>query len=269
MAHYPYMLKRRSAFRLRGAVKKLFFWVFLVVGIAGAGTYLFSSTDVFLVDRIEVHGITATGDIHEAVRGYLGAKTALGFGRNNYFLLSPKNLQGVITQHFPALASVAVSKKFPRSVLLNVRERQYAGVWCRIDSPQCYLVDTQGVLYHEAASSSGTLIMVVRSSLPQGLGDEVLDSSTLASLALIRNTLRERFGFAVKDFLLDDLPDVTASIAGDWRLLFDVSRSPIQTFDALGKVMAAIGSGADKKIEYIDLRIDNRVYYKTIPETKQ
>ncbi|MDO8557675.1 MAG: FtsQ-type POTRA domain-containing protein [bacterium] len=262
MAYYPYVAKRRHPLRYKQLFKKMFFWFFISSSIIGGGAYYFFFSNIFSIDRIEVRGIENHADIREVVLGYLSEKTAWGLTiNNNYFFVSPADLQALVENRFPALASVAIAKAFPHIVRLNVKEREYAATWCSTGSMSCYLMDIQGVLYRDAASSSGTLVFILKSSLPLKLGDTVMDGSSLASLAMLRNTLRDRFALAVKDFFLDNMPDVTANMVGDWRLMFNISKPSLEVLDALQKTLAAIGT--DKKIEYIDLRIDNRVYYKT------
>ena len=221
-----------------------------------------------VVSRVSIEGNkkTQSVDIRAVVDGYMSKKLFSRIPRNTFFLVMPKDLQKTLDKRFSELAAVWVVKTFPNRLAVRVREREFSGIWCGTSSA-CFLMDTEGVLYGEAPSSSGTLVLTVRGSEVGSMGSAVVSTSVVASLAHMHNLTRTQFNLAAAEFDIRNLPDVAARITDGWELRFDALRKPQETLDALRETLAWItekqkGEGVRKELEYIDLRIEGRAYYK-------
>lgn len=255
-------------------------WAFACISVFAAGIYGAFFSGYFVVTRVDIEGSKrmSRADLHSAIEAYLREPVVGGMIlRSNFFLVSTDALRDRIQKEFPGLSAATVSKSFPDRLNVAVRERVYGGVWCGTQiaaGESCFLIDTEGVLYDSAASSSGTLVMVLRDDMKNpAMGNAVVEPRALLHLSELRENLRKRFNFVAREYYLGNLPDVTAFMAGGWRLLFDIDHSGDSVLGVLKKTIddarsqsgELAGQNIEERLEYIDLRIEGRAYYKSDP----
>ncbi len=86
----------------------------------------------------------------------------------------------------------------------------------------------------------------------------------MAELVNLENDLLNQLGLKVFDFIIetDVLKDLRVNTNEGWHVLFDRSRDLKNQLEALKLVLEEKIKEERKNLEYIDLRIENRVYYK-------
>ncbi len=190
----------------------------------------------------------------------------------------------------PELSGIGISKDyFSHTVTIAVSERQPFGIWCFMpkgaaplaapasassssSSPsampaaaaqgQCYWFDDAGVLFEKAMSTQGNIIFVVNdySQSDRGLGNTVLPVDFNTNLISVMNVLRAA-GLGVREMDLRDLSleEVDAQTTAGPVIEFSL-RFPADDYLPVLKQLAA-QSGFDK-LQYIDCRTQDRVFYK-------
>ena len=79
----------------------------------------------------------------------------------------------------------------------------------------------------------------------------------------LRKSLAEEVGLRVLDFIIEDEDnDLKINTNEGWYILFDKSRDIRSQLDSLRLILTEKIKEDRKNLEYIDLRIENRVYYK-------
>lgn len=294
MTQRYYTVKHPAYFRRRRFPKRFFVWFLLIGVLAGSGIHAVFFSGFLAVDTIELRGIVKTpaDDLKALVLQHLDGQVLGRVPRNNIALVPAQEITRKILERFPRLSSAVVRKKYPHSITVEVAERQYAGVWCAASQPQtassnqtvsedapstptttspliplkCFLVDAEGVAYSEAAESSGVLqlrIIEARDNEPQ-LGTEVIDPHVLDFFRRAKDALEKRFGIRTSHFEIRGLPDATVYTAHGWQILLDATKSLDAALDSFKETIEIIDQRTTR-IEYIDLRIEGRVYYKTAP----
>ena len=262
LPRYPKHSKKEISWKRR----MLFFWIlFLVGGLA----YIIFFSPIFEIKEIKISGNRVISS--EEIKNSLD-------NQNNLFLAAGNKLTELLTNDFPGILSVEIGKDiFKKTIELNIIERKEAGIYCKEDlaSPalprdrpnrgECYYIDKEGVIFEEAPQTSGTLILAIKdfSKREIEIGKNVIEKEFMAELIDLKNYLPAQLGFKVLDFTIesDVLKDLKVNTNEGWYILFNGSRNLKSQLEAL-RLALEEKIKERKNLEYIDVRIENRVYYK-------
>ncbi len=252
-------IERNRLFRRR--LKKVFFFIFLSLALLGVVYAVFFS-QLFTITVIEVSGNESVSEklIIESVEA-LFQKTRLSRLMGTKNILSWRNAEfSELSQNFPEVYAVEVRRNLAeRKVAIKVSERQKFAIWCEGD---CFWIDNQGVIFVRAPETEGTVIKTIRvnSARRLVLGDRPLQNGMLENFSKIVKFLDD-FGFVTSVLEIEDLSfkEVVAKLVRGPKIYFNLSIDPV-----FGKpvVESLRKNGEWEKIEYLDLRVDGRAYYK-------
>ena len=253
--------------RKRTALIALIALFIIIATCVGLG-YLLFFANLLDVRMIDVSGaeIIPPADIKIAAENWLSGGF-LGITRNkNLLFVSAEKLAVELTAKFPRIESVKVGKEFPHGLKIMVVERQSAGVWCFIAFDKCFYFDKNGVAYAEAMPSSGFLILNVADfrSGEVALGLPVASEEWFKNI-IIAGKLLSNIGVSVAEFSIasDSFDEFDAKTAGGWKIMFSTSTDiakQISSLDILFRDKLPVEKRAS--LQYIDLRIQDRIYYK-------
>lgn len=143
-------------------------------------------------------------------------------------------------------------------------DEQEIGIICK-ENDTCFYINKDGIILKGAPNTSGSLIMVVKdySKRSFGLGDTVLDKSFIETILIIKEDLLQKLGLKVLSFDIESYPAEKLRVvtSESWYILFSLKRN-------IKSQLLALKVALDEKIqnrmnlEYVDLRIENRIYYK-------
>ena len=128
----------------------------------------------------------------------------------------------------------------------------------------CVLVDEQGVAYQEIPRPEGNLLLTIdMPSRDLRIGERLITKEVLEELSFIQEQAAEELSVSLgRAAALDSAQNEFEFQTDDgWRLKLSVANNAYVTLGVLGRVLAELG---DKRatLEYIDLRVENRVYYR-------
>ncbi|MEK7499403.1 MAG: FtsQ-type POTRA domain-containing protein [Patescibacteria group bacterium] len=237
-----------------------FLSVLIILPTCMLGWLLFF-TDTFAVSAITV--VDAKDHTSEKVRTI----TEKSIGQNLLFIPT-EQLEQKILLDVPQVRDVHMVRKLPGTLKIIVQEKQPAILL--ISGGSYYFVDAEGIAYEQA------LLDV----LPGVVLPTVKNSDANATVTLGTNAVETQFVTFIQE-ALQKLPSITgAQIAEmripslatkevhfyldkNWRVLMDTTRSAKDQIGILELLLADTISDQEKQtLEYIDLRIPNRVYYK-------
>jgi cell division septal protein FtsQ len=239
----------------------IFFSIFvlLVIGVV----YLVFHSPVFQIAGIEVVGSQKNEEIKSELISILSktSKFQSWLGSENIIFWSPKAIKG-IPQSLFWLSDLTLKRNWSsREIFIEVQERRPYLIWCQADS-NCYWLDKTGVAFAFAPQSEGFIIpkVLAENSQPLKLGQLFFNNPDL-----VKNTLEiikqlQNSSLVVSKFLIKDLnlQEMTAKTAGP-ELYFSLRYLP-QNFS---QILASLGNRVDfQKLNYIDFRVVNRIYYK-------
>ncbi|MBI4158265.1 MAG: hypothetical protein HY505_01415 [Candidatus Yanofskybacteria bacterium] len=247
--------------RRRVWVLKTLFFVGLVIAIVGFVLYLLFFSGFLEIKELSVSGLDKVNSnkFHDELNKRLNSKW-LGFieYQRNVLFFSSEDFKAEIFAVFPEIKEISVSKEPPHALNFNVIERATAGIWCFVDD--CKYFDKEGVLWGEAAKSSGFLILSV-DDLRQDSGN--IDQALLEIIILISGKLAEINIFVSKFMIPSDfIGDFSTFTSSGYELLFSTDSDISKQLEVLEIFLAEKKDNFDFKLQYIDLRINGRVYYK-------
>lgn len=235
-------------------------FLFLIFGIG----WLIVYSSVFQIKNIEL--ISANNEsigagLIDDFKDFLvqQSKIAEFLGANNILIWQNKNNESFLKNH-PEIADLTIIKKyFERKIEILINKREKSGMWCF--GEKCWWFDKEGTLFEEAPIASGELIYKVNdfSDRELSFGGKAMEKSFIDNLLKIFEVL-DKAKLGVKTLRLNNLAlqEMTVESSKLPKIYFSLRFDPgfgVNIFESLKKI------GLDK-IEYIDLRVENRGYYK-------
>lgn len=246
---YPKSYRERKEISWKRRI--IFFWILFLILVL---VYILFFSPIFEIKEINISGNRVISN--EEIRSVLN--------QGNLFLVTKNKLRNTLVNNFPRIASVDVTKDiFKKSIDLKIIERKEVGIFCKKD---CYYIDKQGVIFEKAPQTSGALILVIKdySEGELGINRNVVERGFIAELIDLRNYLSDQLGLKVLEFMIGSgaSEDLKVNTNEGWHILFDRSRDLQNQIEALRLVLEEKIKEERTNLEYIDLRIENRVYYK-------
>ncbi len=269
--------------------------------IVAAGFFYFLILSPYTkVNKISVFGAKKTDsvELQKKAEEILQGKILNRLPIDNLIFLPEKKISEMILANFPEVAAVSLVKKISAHTLeIHLSEREPAAIWCRVApkpvpsttssttvvaaplggeipvakqdfSPEvdkCFFIDQTGFAFRPSPVLSGGDVPTVYVETAQdlALGSSVLDQK------LLQFILDTRRALVAADLNLTDFV-VRAQSAGDleilapegWLIYLDTNRPPTGQIDALKRVLEQEVKEKRRQLEYVDLRVENRVYYK-------
>ena len=219
------------------------------------------------IGSIEVEGLKKVTEksVVERVEEILNAPTRQLLSTRNIYTYPREEIEEGILTAFPRIKSVTVDRaqKFPTTLIVKIEERTPFAQWC-VTGLDCFTVDREGFIFAKYVPFVESLPETSYVFNTRGTGHNPIGQSALPGQFNELVTLMDllgREGFAVQSATIDG-EDIRLALD-----LFDLKVSLRQDPSVLVKnLQLVLGSDTLKnrraEIEYIDLRFDNRVYYK-------
>lgn len=255
----------------------------IAVILVFAGTVLASRLDQLQIKEVEVVG--ARSEDRERL-GSVVEKELMGtyfllYPKRNLLLISDSRIMSALEIAAPRLETVAVERNDLRNLVVVVKERSPVAIACTTTNKNCHFVDHNGLLFARAPNISGDLFLgIVLSEDRIAVERHVVDTGLFKKLIETRNII---------DDVLRDMPyqaRVGKLIVGEGesapRFAYEISvadptidpwsvlvSSDLDVRELAGRINPAIKTLAQdarkagaKKLEYVDFRFGNRVFYK-------
>lgn len=265
--------KRGSKFsRTSNIFKKIIFWIG-ALGFAGVVVYSLFFSLFLSIDRIEISG---TEDIKPEWIRQAAAESASGqylkiVSRNNLMLLNKKTLRDELLGKFPKLDAATVEKNFPHTIKIFLSEKHLVLKLC--GQGQCFFVDDGGKGYAESDFgefydwADGVLRLADENDNLNDANFFPLEKDYLDFVLSAEKKLKEDLDIGVerecrtKRLISGDIVFKTKE---GWEIYLNKG---VGVQKAIAMLRASlnnqIGQEKRRNLEYIDLRTDNKVYYKT------
>ena len=248
------------------------------------GGYKLLTNPRYMIDALSVTG--GTEDTRQRVSQLLSAElqgTVWEFiPKSEYFFVSPKTLMSSIQNNFPEIQSVSIEKKFAKTLIVSFEERLAWGIYCGgirysdsdvasttaesagdLDGVNCVYIDGGGFAFSPAPYLFGSLTKKVFSDNPDvAIGSSPVSLELLSFYDGIKDIYSE-FSLPVTALVVstESLKDIRL-YSGSWYAIFDRQAD-------IGKLKPVIQglfknelTGKFDRLEYIDIRFGNKVFYK-------
>lgn len=249
-------------------------WIYRVLLLAFLGAIFYI---IFFSGRLAITTISVSGEkeiepdlimseISPEIEGkYLGV-----IDKNNILLVRSSEIKTDLSRAFKKIENITVKRKFPGTLLVNIQERQTPVIYLSGDN--AFSIDENGIAYDEIGTgmleSSGVSSIILRDNSANGanLGETVLDKRYIAYLVGIREDMKKE-----ADIEIDNSYETPSVVSSDvrvmtkegWKVYFNTD---INLKKELEMLNVSLENKIDKTrrsdLEYIDLRSDNKVFYK-------
>ena len=146
-------------------------------------------------------------------------------------------------------------EKPQRQDAVQVKNQKMAAVSCV--SGECFQVNSDGVAFAESLRPQGPLIFVVE------YFEKDVPEDTLAELLFLRKRAEEELGvtFTLAKANEAERNDFDLETIDGWLVRVSTANNANATLEILKRVLDELGS-SQRNVEYIDLRLPSKVYYK-------
>jgi hypothetical protein len=267
--------KRRKGFRVKFRFGRKFFYLTLLAVIAGGIFYFLFISDKFEIKEVNITGLRAVNEeeVLNAANNILDEKKLVFAKARNHFLFSGESLGASLLRSFPKVASVGIEKTTD-TLNISLEERDVLGVWCLasrdLASPDriqdCFYFDKTGVVFEEAPKSVGSLIIVIddERDVEKNLGNSVLSREQVVFVQDAQGLVSRNFPFSVRTFVITKYGEYEILTSEGWRVLLDKSAGADYQLSNLKYVLDEEVKTRRGELEYVDLRLGNKVYYKYV-----
>jgi len=253
--------------RKRQRVIKILSYSTLFLFVIGGLVWLFIFSPIFRFNNVEV--IIGDDSLKEKIAGQLEAKVKNSFLNNIFgernFLVWPSKLGEKEFASLPEIYELTIDKQYRKNnITITATERSALGIWClqKKTPPACFKFDDQGFIFRESLATGGNLIKIVRDFEQENLavGDSILPEEFRANIISILQVLEDS-GLSTKEVVLRDLKlqEVEVPLSSGPEIYFSLRRKADIYLEVLKSLSQEPGFN---DYSYIDLRVENRVYYK-------
>lgn len=240
--------------------KKFFIYSFLVILIGGLIYFVFLAGFFEVKNIILLNNRFLTQKEVESVLDSILRKKFFNFEFNNILFINSKTAENLLVQNYPNLSSVKITKKLPNTLQVEVSEREGVIVWDSGDGK--YLVDEQGVVFSEYSGENNLPKVVDSKKLPVELNSRIIMDNFVSFVLDLVGKLPRETNIVIDSIIIPESTyDIWIKTKEGFDIYFDVTRS---LNAQLGKLKILLKEIEDEinNLEYIDLRIKDKVFYK-------
>jgi hypothetical protein len=252
----PSIYTRTQQDPVRRDYKKSFLLTLLFILIIGI-VYLAFFSPLFQVKSVEINNLKYQDkeEIEKKVSKY---RSSL-FLHNNLLSLSRSSLKKEINQN-SGIRDVNIIKRYPDRLIIQVEERTPAFVWQVLDHK--YLVDETGLIWADYDDRFPDLPVVFDDkNLPTEIGKKPVPANFSLFVIGLNKDFSLMTGRKIKKMeVVDTSSELKVRSDSTWYAYFDTNRSVKNELINLSRVLEETKN--KKKLEYIDLRVENKIFYK-------
>lgn len=224
--------------------------------------YVFSYP-AFKIRSVEIRGIQTSSNeqMKTEMQAYLNQSRFVVFHNTNRFLFSKKSLQTFLEKNF-AFDQIDIHLK-KQILSLTIKERTSDIIWKT--NKELYLADLQGIVtkkIDQIDPAKPLPIIVDRNNKAMTVGDQVLSSDQLKQiLAFHQLLLSQGISFTETQIDLQVGKWMGILTTQGFYILFDPDRDLKAQSERLNVLLQETIKDVSK-LQYIDLRFEDHVYYK-------
>jgi hypothetical protein len=233
--------------------RRIFRFLVIAASLGLIATCLYAS--VFHIQGVVINGAqhTPISAVEADVRSMITGYRYLIIPHNNIFIYQKNKIQAYILQTYPSVETVDIRIDRHRTMQINIKDRKPLGVWC---TDECYLYDTAGVIFKKSFIYTGALFVSWKREGNAVV--QLLDSVSCEGLCTdpVFMDFLKRYRIE-KAFMSENQLVLTSADGYQIKTGFVASSTMRHISDVLESKPELL-----KNIEYIDVRFDNKIFYK-------
>jgi len=224
------------------------------------------------IETISYEGIEtiSRGDFDSFVNKQLSGNFAFVFPKTNIALFPDDTIKALALDGHKRIKDISIKRTSLTSIEVEIEEREPHALWCGelilIPEEQCYFVDEFGLVYAPAPNFSGTAFFVYYGYL----GDVHVEGAQYLpteEFVMLRRFAESLQALPLTPYALGVISKSDAELHFEegGKIIFAYKDDLIATHEHLKTVLSTEKFLSEEGLvdfEYIDLRFDNKVYYK-------
>jgi cell division septal protein FtsQ len=232
------------------------FYMFLTIVCLGGIIYLIFFSGLLDIKKIDVVGYTHG----ETIKDMATEEVSRNMFTGNIIIFNTSGLREKLTGD-PNIKKIYIRKIYPNTLRVEVEESKPALIW--ISAGDKMLVDDRGVIMGKAGVETTGLIEIYdASNIVVKAGERVASPTFIKFINDIKLGFDAATGTKlIKITLLDLIEDVHILSSDGWTVYLNASISAEAQLKNLTRVLTE-ASKEKKKLEYIDMRLRDKIFYK-------
>jgi len=182
-----------------------------------------------------------------------------GFKPVNLFFVPEARLKRKLKSRLLQIKEVRFRKNLWRKQLILVIQEQGTSIVWETNN-QRFLVNENGVVYDRAPETTPLITVEDLKNVPVEQGQRIVTKSFIDFVtSVVANLPRKTALMAERIVVPETTFEIEVYTNRSFKLIFDTTRSVDTQLGNLARVLKQIGN---QPLQYIDLRIEDRVYYK-------
>jgi cell division protein FtsQ len=249
---------------------RFFYWITLI-SFCGVIIYAVFFSGFLSINKVDVAGLQEISReaVLENINPEINGKYFKFIDKNNLLLAQKEIIEKKLIRGFVKIENVQIKKKFPNVLVINIKERESTIILC--SSGDCYIIDRNGTAYSgldyslPEVSENKLIVLTDLSNKSIKKEETVLSSDYLEYILEIKEKAKNSADVEIKDayetpgLISNDIRIITAE---GWRIFLNKNISFQKEIDMLRIVLDEKIQDKRKDLEYVDLRSENKVYYK-------
>lgn len=259
-----------------------------LVGLAVFGVYVgigyLVSIPSLRIETVTLSGnnVLVLADLTPSVDSFTDGYRFWPYRNDSIFVIPKKKIKENLFETFERLENISIRKRGLKEIEIVVKEKEGEYFWCGgIDKMEstvesCFIIDAKGVLFDVAPQVSGDAYFKIFGGgvdMENPIGSELFSLSDFNKIIEIKDQLKNHKLDPIALVLYEDgLMEFIKKTEG--KNLYEGARIKFTLLvsyeEAMNNLLSALNSEplktefAEKErlLEYIDIRFDNRVYYK-------
>lgn len=217
---------------------------------------------------------TSSEKIKSEINQIIGKRIFFILPKDNIIFINPTEIKKVLGQENPSFQKIEAEKKFPDILKIEISERRSALIWCCQEN--CFFVDKNGIAYAEVFSAelmsfSGKenleKMLVIQEEKDEKIkiSQKVADQNFIGFVLEISKNLKQIENLEIISLRTPESAslEIWITTIEGWQAVFNTSESAKKQAGNLAKFLSEkINEEERKNLEYIDLRIPGKIYYK-------
>lgn len=275
--HWANIREKSKASKVPKNIKKYFkisiISNLLAIFFVSVSFYVFSFSSFLEIEDIEISNSSIAKDkIEGYIRTELNNRYLKIFSKKNYVFLDARDLERKLKHNFKKIKKISVKKKFPNKLLVDIEERNLILSLC--SRGECYFIDENGYAYEKADFNSfnpgedRVAKLIDESGKEIREGEYVLMPKYVEFIISIEDAIRNGTSLEILNEYRTESrisEEVIVQTRKGWDIYLN-SKFPIDksvyTLKTLLNRQIMLRDLND--LEYIDLRSENKVFYRMI-----
>ncbi|MDI6602756.1 MAG: FtsQ-type POTRA domain-containing protein [Patescibacteria group bacterium] len=261
----PYRVKKKKSILIW---KNRFFWLgILILIIFGGIFYLIFFHSFFQVKVIKISGNqkVATEDLENLLNQKIIHPPPFFWWRasKSIFLVNFGEIRKEILKSLPQIEEIALKRKFPDTILVQVKERKPTAVFCQ--NATCFFIDKYGIIFEPDVDVTRKDLVTLRKERKEemSLGEKIIAKEQLSKILEVEAKLKNELKILSEEILVISEERFNAKTLEGWQIYFNFQEDLEWQLTKLKAVLEEeIPQEKRKNLEYIDVRFGNFAPYK-------